>query len=109
MSGGDQLLDANPKLAGHRDETAAHETFEQAKQHVDLPQARFRRDEECGLEAFDTALTVLEEAAPQIKRQILRAAAACITADRKVAVTEAELLRVMSASLGCPMPPLLPT
>jgi len=104
-----ELLLSTLAHTGHRDETAAHEAFEQAKQHADLPQARFRRDEECGLEAFDTALTVLEEAAPQIKRQILRAAAACITADRKVTVTEAELLRVMSASLGCPMPPLLST
>ena len=87
----------------------AHEAFEQAKHHVNLPQAQFRRDEECGLEAFGTALTVLEESSPQIKRQILRAAAACITTDRKVTIAEAELLRAMSASLGCPMPPLLST
>jgi Zn-dependent protease with chaperone function len=104
-----ELLLSTLAHTGHRDETAAHEAFEQAKQHVDLPQARFRRDEECRLEAFDTALTVLEEAVPQIKRQILRAAAACITADRKVTIAEAELLRAMSASLGCPMPPLLST
>ena len=104
-----ELLLSTLAHTGHRDETAAHEAFEQAKQHVDLPQARFRRDEECGLDAFDTALTVLEEAVPQIKRQILRAAAACITADRKVTIAEAELLRAMSASLGCPMPPLLST
>ena len=104
-----ELLLSTLAHTGHRDETAAHEAFEQAKQHVDLPQARFRRDEECGLEAVDAALTVLEEAAPRIKRQILRAAAACLTADRKVTIAEAELLRAMSASLGCPMPPLLST
>ena len=104
-----ELLLSTLAHTGHRDETVAHEAFEQAKHHVNLPQARFRRDEECGLEAFGTALTVLEESSPKIKRQILRAAAACITADRKVTIAEAELLRAMSASLGCPMPPLLST
>ena len=94
---------------GHRDEAAAQEAFEQAKRHVELPQARFRRGEECGLEAVDVALTVLEEAAPRIKRQVPQAAAACIAADRKITIAEAELLRAMSASLGCPMHPLLST
>ena len=67
---------------------------------MELPQARFRRGKECGLEAVDVALTVLEEAAPRIKRQVLQAAAACIAADRKLTMAEAELLRAMSASLG---------
>ena len=92
---------------GHRDEAAAQEAFEQARRHVELPQARLRRVEECGFEALDAALTVLEKAAPRIKRQVLQAAAACIAADRKITITEAELLRAMAASLGCPMPPLL--
>ena len=104
-----ELLLSTLAYTGHHDEAAAQEAFEQAKRHVDLPQARFRRGEECGLEAVDAALTVLEEAAPRIKRQILQAAAACIAADRKITIAEAELLRAMSASLGCPMPPLLAT
>ena len=102
-----ELLLSTLAHTGHRDEAAAREAFEQAKRHVDLPQARFRRGEECGLEAVDAALTVLEEAAPRIKRQVLHAAAACIAADRKITSAEAELLRAISASLGCPMPPLL--
>ena len=104
-----ELLLSTLAYTGHRDEAAAQEAFEQAKRHVELPQARFRRGEECGLEAVDVALTVLEEAAPRIKRQVLQAAAACIAADRKITIAEAELLRAMSASLGCPMPPLLST
>ncbi len=87
---------------------AAQEAFEQARRHV-LPQARLRRVEECGLQAVDAALAVFEEATPPIKRQVLQAAAACIGADRKITIAEAELLRAMSASLGCPMPPLLST
>ena len=104
-----ELLLSTLAYTGHRDESAAQEAFEQAKRHVNLPQARFRRGEECGLEAVDAALNVLEEASPRIKRQILHAAAACIAADRKITIAEAELLRAMSASLGCPMPPILST
>jgi hypothetical protein len=35
------------------------------------------------------------------------ACAACIGADGRVTVEEGELLRAISDSLGCPMPPLL--
>jgi len=92
--------------AGHKDAGAAQRAFEQARQILKLPQARLRRAEECGLGALDAALATLEEAAPQVKRQILRAAVACIAADQTVTVAETELLRATSASLGCPMPPL---
>ena len=102
-----ELLLSTLAHTGHRDEASAREAFEQAKRLAALPQARFRQGEECGLEAVDAALTVLEEAAPRVKRQVLQAAAACIAADRKVTIAEAELLRAISASLGCPMPPLL--
>ena len=104
-----ELLLSTLAYTGHRDEAAAREAFEQATRQMELPQARFRRSDECGLEAVDVALTALEEAAPRIKRQVLQAAAACIAADRKVTTAEAELLRAMSASLGCPMPPFLST
>ncbi len=103
-----ELLLSTLAYKGHRDMAAAREAFEQARRHV-LPQARLRRIEECGLQALDAALAVFEEATPPIKRQVLQAAAACIGADRKITVAEAELLRAMSASLGCPMPPLLST
>ena len=104
-----ELLLSTLAYTGHRDRAAAQEAFEQARRHVELPQARLRRVEECGLQAVDAALAALEEAAPPIKRQVLQAAAACIGADRKITIAEAELLRAMSASLGCPMPPLLST
>jgi hypothetical protein len=38
---------------------------------------------------------------------VLEAAVACITADRQVTATEAEVLRAVSAAMSCPMPPLL--
>jgi Zn-dependent protease with chaperone function len=93
--------------AGHRNEEAARTAYARAWQHLALPEGRLRSADASDLEALDAALTSLEEAAPRVKRQILQAAAACITTDETVTATEAELLRAVSASLGCPMPPLL--
>ncbi len=95
------------ELAGHRDLKSARHAFEQARGSLELPDARLRPVDDLQLEALDAALAALEEAAPQVKRQVLRAAVACIAADRTVTATEGELLRAISVSLGCPMPPLL--
>jgi len=92
---------------GHRDDEAAGKAFDAARQALGLPGARMREPGQADMGALDTALTDLEEAAPQIKRRVLEAAVACIAADRQITATEAELLRAMSASLGVPMPPLL--
>jgi len=62
--------------------------------------------EQCSLDAFDAAMGELAQATPQVKKRIIGAAAACVVADGKVTVKEGELLRVISAMLGCPMPPL---
>lgn len=102
-----ELLFSTLAYAGQRDEDAARLAFDQARQRLDLPQARLRPIEECGFAALDHALGTLEAAGPQVKRRILQAAVACITADRTVTATEAELLRAIAASLGVPMPPLL--
>jgi Zn-dependent protease with chaperone function len=58
------------------------------------------------LETLDRALNELDAAAPQLKRQILIACAACIGADGRVTLEEGELLRAIADTLGCPMPPL---
>jgi Zn-dependent protease with chaperone function len=61
---------------------------------------------QCPLAEFDAALRVLAEATPDIKRRVVVSGATCILADRQVTVREGELLRAISATLGCPMPPL---
>lgn len=61
---------------------------------------------QCGLEAVDEALDVLELAAPAIKKRILNACATCIGTDGRVTMEEAELLRVVADALNCPVPPL---
>ena len=104
-----ELLLSMLAYAGHRDLESARHGFDQAKRSLGLPDARLRPVDDLQFTALDAALTAVEEAAPKVKRQVLRAAVACIAADRTVTATEAELLRAMSASLGCPMPPLLLT
>ena len=74
---------------------------------LDLPEVQLRPFADLQLAALDAALDALEESAPAVKRQVLQAAVACVAADRTVTASEAELLRAISASLGCPMPPLL--
>jgi hypothetical protein len=95
--------------AGQRDAAAAARAFEQGRRSLNLPGGTLRPAEGNGFAALDDALAALDEAAPRVKRQILQAAVACITADNTVTATEAELLRALSASLGCPMPPLVLT
>jgi Zn-dependent protease with chaperone function len=73
--------------------------------HADGHYRLLARDQ-CSLRAFDTSLRTLADAAPDVKRQVVAACAACIVTDRQVTVREYELLRAISASLDCPMPPL---
>jgi Zn-dependent protease with chaperone function len=63
---------------------------------------------QCTLQAFDAALGALALAAPPLKRQVVAGCVACIKADQQITVREAELLRAVCATLGCPMPPLVP-
>jgi Zn-dependent protease with chaperone function len=102
-----ELLLSTLAYVGQRQPGAAADAFEQARLALDLADARLQPQEDCQLDHLDAALGDLDEAAPQVKRQILQAAVACITADRQVTAAEAELLRAVSASMSCPMPPLM--
>ena len=63
--------------------------------------------DQCSLRDFHAALQALAQAAPDIKRRVLASCSACILADGQVTVREGEVLRAISATLGCPMPPLV--
>ena len=104
-----ELLLSTLAHAGHRDPQSAGSAFERARRSLAPAELRLRPVDDLELGALDAALAAIEEAAPQVKRQVLQAAVACIAADRTVTALEAELLRAISASIGCPMPPLLLT
>jgi hypothetical protein len=71
------------------------------------PSNRLVRRDQCSLRDFDAALRTLAEALPAIKRRVVDACAACIVSNQQVTVRERELLRAVSAKLGCPLPPLI--
>jgi Zn-dependent protease with chaperone function len=102
-----ELLISTLAYVGNRNVDGAASAFEQGRAVLGLTGARIKRPDECGLDVLDPALDDLDEAAPAVKRQVLEASAACISADRHISVAEAELLRAVAASMSCPMPPIL--
>jgi Zn-dependent protease with chaperone function len=79
--------------------------FQAGSQNV-LKQAAIVPRQQCTLGTFDDALAELAQVSPNVKREIISAVTACIAADGKVTLEESELLRTISAVLGCPMPPV---
>lgn len=59
-----------------------------------------------GWEALDRALERLDRSAPAAKQRLLLACARCVAADGRILAQEADLLRALADTLGCPMPPL---
>lgn len=59
-----------------------------------------------GFELLNDALLELAELKPLKKPALLKACAAVIAADGKIAPIEVELLRAVAATIDCPMPPL---
>jgi hypothetical protein len=60
---------------------------------------------QASLEAVDSALAILAEASPGVKRRLLDACATCVMTDRRTTPEEGELLRAIADSLDVPMPP----
>ena len=60
----------------------------------------------CGLRELGFAMEALANVGPNQKKKLLEAAAAAVSADGYLQIQEAELLRAISDSLDCPMPPL---
>jgi hypothetical protein len=57
--------------------------------------------------ALDRALPLLDRLAPAGKELVVTALVRSISADGRVCLAEAELLRTISAALHCPLPPML--
>lgn len=61
----------------------------------------------CKLEHLDIALDHLALAAPQVKKTLLKACVEVVCADQLIQEREAELLRAIAETLGCPIPPFV--
>jgi hypothetical protein len=60
-------------------------------------------EDQCSLDALDTALNTLATVGPKIKQPVLEAAIATVAADHTVTLKESELLRSLCATLDVPM------
>jgi Zn-dependent protease with chaperone function len=101
------LLSALAHAAGDEQRTMAAFQRGVAKLLGDSARVELFSREQSGLSVVDAALDQLAGASPQIKKRVIEACAECIGADGHVTVEEAELLRIISDALDCPMPPLL--
>lgn len=63
--------------------------------------------ETVALKRIDAALNVFDGAAPSVKKQLLQACAAAALADGQLSSEEAELLRAVADTIGCPVPPFV--
>ena len=105
----DELRDLAALLAhfGNDDDETAQRAF-QAAMHDALPSASILYAlPEDWQAALDRALATLARLTPEGKQLTVRALTRAIAADGKVTVAESEMLRVVCAVLGCPLPPLL--
>ena len=65
--------------------------------------------ENCGVNEIDAALNRLAQAVPVIKKNLIEACVHAVGADGVIVESEAELLRAISDTLDCPMPPFVET
>jgi len=63
--------------------------------------------ENCGVNEIDAALNRLAQAVPIIKKNLIEACVHTVGADGVIVESEAELLRAISDTLDCPMPPFV--
>ncbi len=63
--------------------------------------------EQCGLARIDEALDRFDEATPLVKKRLLHACGMVAMADQRITDDEAELLRAIADTIGCPVPPFV--
>ena len=94
--------------AGHSDPGEVGRAFDAGAAVINIQGLKLLPKEEINLKAFGTALDVLDTVAMGKKKVLLKACAITIVADHQVTGNEAELMRAIAESFGCPVPPLLP-
>jgi Zn-dependent protease with chaperone function len=94
--------------AGQADPAEIQKAFDLGVRELNLAPGELALDITApDLKKIDAALDRLNTAAPQIKKAVLSACAACVAADGVIQENEAELLRAISDTLDCPIPPFL--
>ena len=90
----------------HDSKMDALHAFQAAARELEMEGLKFLNESELDLDALDQAMDKLAQLKPLLKPRLLKAAAACVTADGEVTALEMELLRAFSSLLDCPLPPI---
>ena len=93
--------------AGHATESDRPTVFQAGIEELFTDADSAQYVSEVSLAEVDEALDVLVAVVPKIKRYIVKACVACVVYDQYITVSEAELLRAVADSLGCPIPPII--
>ncbi len=92
---------------GHSAEVDARRAYEAGMHHL-LPRERPAFAPVVNWQpSLDVALSRLDQLAPPAKEQLIEGLAKTVVHDQQLTVGEAELLRVVCATLHCPLPPLI--
>ena len=94
--------------AGHADPAEVRTAFDVGAEVINIPGLVLIPRDEINLTELGNALDILDSVEMGLKKTLILACAQCVIADQKVAAHEAELMRAIAESFGCPMPPLLP-
>ena len=96
---------------GSDDAAEIQKAFETGAPYLRAPNAadlNLLPKENCGVNEIDAALNRLAQAVPTIKKNLIEACVHVVGADGVIVESEAELLRAISDTLDCPMPPFMP-
>jgi Zn-dependent protease with chaperone function len=92
--------------AGHKKKEDATKAFSSAIKFVSLDNLEILERANISLTKFDTGLDQLLMLKPLRKQDLLKACLACAMTDNKMTTREMELVRAISDTLGCPIPPM---
>ena len=103
-----RLLLSTIAHAGHKHAPDALVSFEEAADSLGARGLAMTAREGCSLSELDDSMDRLRRLRPAAKEKLIGGCIRSVASDGKVSQMEAELLRVFSETLGCPVPPLLP-
>lgn len=93
--------------SGKQQHNDAQHAFDLGKQELGNFDIQLLDKKALNLNSLNQALNKLARLKPLEKPKLLKACAACITADEMITITETELFRAIADTLDCPMPPLV--
>ncbi|MEM0896651.1 MAG: M48 family metalloprotease [Verrucomicrobiota bacterium] len=105
-----EILLSTLAFLGAKDEEKARAAFDLGASEIEGTiggKLHVRSGDECGLQQIDEALNRFELAAPLVKKRLLLACGKTVMADEKIVSDEAELLRTIADTIGCPIPPFV--